>query len=215
MAKVRLDLMVDGRVKKMLRDVAATEGISMSQLVEVMLTEHLSGDGNADEPMHAVVDLLWIQRLQDDYRRAMELGRIYSFRSWSKRVDDKRRSEDEPPVILYVGKGEDGFSEGDIVTDWHGGGAGAEILSTYDGVLRTVCVRMEWADGDDGTFVPYGFLVWPKRGGSRIDEPLFEWKCPVPWPGMSVEYQGQDADDRRTEADRAADTATASAEYSG
>lgn len=215
MAKVRLDLMVDGRVKKMLRDVAATEGISMSQLVEVMLTEHLSGDGAADEPMHAVADLLWIQRLQDDYRRAMELGRIHSFRSYAKRIDRKRSSEDEPPVILYVGKGEDGFSEGDIVTDWHGGGAEAEILSTYDGVLRTVCVRMEWTDGDDGAFVPYGFLVWPKKGGSRIDEPLFEWKCPALWPGVSVEYQGREGDDGRVGASRATGMTATSAEYHG
>ena len=191
MAKVRLDLMVDGRVKKMLRDVAVTEGISMSQLVEVMLTEHLSGDSTADEPMHAVTDLLWIQRLQEDFRRAMELGRIYSFRSYAKRVNRKHPSEDEPPVILYVGKGEDGFSEGDIVADWYGGGTEAQILSTYDGVLRTVCVRMEWTDGDDGAFVPYGFLVWPKKGGSRIDEPLFEWKCPVAWCVRRVSGPGR------------------------
>lgn len=214
MAKVRLDLMVDGKVKKMLRDVATTEGISMSQLVEVMLTEHLSGDGAADEPMHAVADLLWIQRLQEDFRRAMELGGIHSFRSYANRIDRKRFSKGEHPVILYVGKGEDGFSEGDIVLEWHGCGADAGILSTYDGVLRTVRVRMEWTDGDDGSFVPYGFRVWPRRGGGRIDEPLFEWRCPASWPGVSVEYQGREGDGGR-EASRSAGVTATSAEYTG
>ena len=82
MAKERLDLMVDGKVKRMLRNVAASEGISMSQLVEVMLTEHLSADGGPAGPTQAVADLLWIQRLQGEFEQAMELGRIHSFRNW-------------------------------------------------------------------------------------------------------------------------------------
>ena len=181
MAKERLDLMVDGKVKRMLRDVAASEGISMSQLVEVMLTEHLSADGEPAGPAHAVGDLLWIQKLQGEFERAMELGRIHSFRSWAGSTGHVRPSEGDGPVVLFVGKSEDGYREGDVVVDWYADGADVGILSTYDCVLKTVCVRLEWTDGEDGSFIPYGLLVWPKEGGGRIQDPLFEWKCPTRW----------------------------------
>ena len=181
MAKERLDLMVDGKVKRMLRNVAASEGISMSQLVEVMLTEHLSADGGPAGPTQAVADLLWIQRLQGEFEQAMELGRIHSFRNWVGVNSRKVPSEGDEPVILFVGKGEDGYYKGDVVVDWYADGDDVGILSTYDSVLKTVCVRMEWTVDEDGSFVPCGFLVWPKEGGDRIQDPLFEWRCPTKW----------------------------------
>lgn len=185
MPKERLDLMVDSLTKRMLKDVAAREGISMSQLVENMLIEHLSDDGGPENPMHAVVDMLWLQRLHDDFSAAMKAGTIYSHNTY-RDLDARGLIPDtDAPIVLYVGENVGRFEKEDFILDCLFDDLHHDIISTYDDVLRTVSVRMGWAEGDDGTLEPCDLLIWPKGKTSGYDY-LFDWGTDTEWHGMAV-----------------------------
>jgi hypothetical protein len=185
MAKERLDLMVDSVMKKMLKEVAAREGISMSQLVENMLIEHLSDEGNPENPMHAVVDMLWLQRLHSEFEEAMGAGTIYSFRTYCKLAALGELPDTDAPIVLYVGEPEGKFERDDFVLDRCVDEIHDDIISTYDSVLHTVSVRMGWAEGDDGTLEPYDLRIWPKGRANGFDS-LFDWECKTEWSGMAT-----------------------------
>ena len=185
MPKERLDLMVDGTVKRMLRDVAASEGLSMSQLVEMMLMEHLSGEGSPEEPMRAVADMLWIQRLQGEFAQAMAAGTVYSFDKYCELKARGLLPDTDAPEVLYVGETAGRFEQWEIVLDCLVDELHEDIVGTYDDVLRTVSVRLGWAEGDDGSLEPYDICVYPKGRANGYDS-LFDWSCDAEWPGLAV-----------------------------
>ena len=186
MSKERLDLMVEEETKRLLRSVAAAEGISMSQLVENMLMEHLS-DGTYDlAPSSAspVADMLWLLRLHDEFVAAQVAGTIYPFRTYCKMFARDELPETDAPVVLYLGEQEGRFREGDFVLDCCVDELHDDIVSTYDDVLTTVSVRIGWAE-EDGELVPWNMRIYPKNRAKGNDS-LFDWDCANVWPGFAT-----------------------------
>lgn len=185
MTKERLDLMIDGNVKRMLKTVAANEGLSMSQLVELMLMEHLSGEPEQGDPMWAVSDMLWIQRLQNEFSAAMKAGAIYSFETYGG-LDDGYRRDCTAEPILYVGRDQGRFHKDEIVLDYLVDELHNDIISTYDSVLRTMSVRIGWAEGEDGSLVPYDLRFYAKGSAERSSDSVFDWDCGTEWSGRTA-----------------------------
>ena len=188
--KVRLDLMVNKNTKAYLQQFAREQGISMSEMVDRLIVEHLIGNASesirAPHPSDAVFDMMWIQELKEWVNDAIANGKVWEFKDFLRRFKtDEERVEAKRGALLYAPTENPYF--GIIVADCFVVMEHNDIISTFGGdergILKTIDAYLSWYDDDDGAhlnglcIVPKGVLPW-----SPFIETLFDWSSPAEWP---------------------------------
>lgn len=191
--KVRLDLMVEEGAKRLLQDIARREGMSMSEMVEQLIMEHLMGPyGEVEEhdDSLALFDMLRIEELMAEVTRAIATGRVWSFDTYRALSEAERDGEGG---IVYLPT--DSECYGVIVADMLLDEMHSDVISTYGGdghssPLRTVDAYLAWYQ-DAGSTHLSGLCVVPKGKsptGFMGGDP-FGWEAPATWPeGLREEW---------------------------
>lgn len=180
--KVRLDLMVNERTKTFLQRFAAEQGVSMSEMVDQLIVEHLMGGmQSADYDLaSAAIDALRIADLKEEVRRAIANGDVKEFGEYCR---EYAQDPSAPcPAILYRHAG-DFYAE--IVVDCLIDELHDDVVSTYSGdqgILSTVDAYLEWYEDDDGTPRIMGLMIVPKGLSPEMCNEPYDWEAPASWP---------------------------------
>ena len=187
--KVRIDLMVEESTKEYLKRFAAERVISMSEMVDRLIVEHLGRMGQdyprAPHPSDAVFDMMWIQELKGWVEGAIGCGKVYSFDDFLVRFrTDDERSEARDGAILYVPT--DSPFYGIIVADCVVEADHNDVISSFGGdgkgILKTVDAYLSWYQNEDGMHL-YGLCIVPKGGDPKsVEQSISDWESPSSWP---------------------------------
>ena len=193
--KVRLDLMVEEGAKRLLQDIARRERMSMSEMVEQLIMEHLVGPyGEVEEhdDSLALFDMLRIEDLKARVTHAIAAGKVWSFDTY-RTLPEAERDGGDGIVYLPTGCEHYGVIAADMLVDeMH-----SDVISTYGGdghpsLVRTVDVYLEWYQDIDSMHLN-GLCVVPKGKsptGFMGGDP-FDWEAPAAWPeGLREEWNG-------------------------
>ena len=190
--KVRLDLMVEPGAKAILQEIAKRESMSMSEMVEQLIMEHLMGPyGEVEEHDNSleVFDALRISELQERVTRAIKKGKVWSFDTYRTVPDDER----DPEGIIYIPTEEPHY--GIIIADSLVDELHSDVIATYGGdthgfMLSTVDAYLSWYEDVDGMHLN-GLCIVPKGKsptGYVGGEP-YDWEAPATWPeGLREEW---------------------------
>ncbi len=184
--KVRLDLMVSESTKSFLQAFAAEQGVSMSEMVDQLIIEHLMHEPMpAPETSAAVMDMLKIQELQGRLAAAISEGRVWPVSQYASRKEEGSRPDgDAGAKILYVPVRDGNY--GVIVCDGLFDELHADVISTYGGDggashLDTVDAYLSWYEDVDGRHID-GLCVVPKGADPGSPQGVFDWSAPTTWP---------------------------------
>ena len=187
--KVRLDLMVNESTKEFLQEFARDNGVSMSEMVDRLIVEHLINEGgHVDESKRsmsaATMDALRMAELQDAVKEAISDGSICSFEQYCE--TEKGHSGAHAHCLVYSPSKWDCYAE--IVADMCVDEIHDDIISTYSDLFQTVDVYLSWYEDTDGHHL-MGLCVVPKGGNptSAIDN--YDWDANVTWPDGKPEPQ--------------------------
>ena len=184
--KVRIDLMVNDTTKQFLQGFAQERGVSMSEMVDQLIVEHLmneSGHGAQDAlPSDATFDILRITGLQKRVEEAIASGRVWSFTRYCGLVESDPGASMAGSIVYEPSKWREYAV---IVEDCVPYAGHRDVLTTYGGdkhpsVLDTVDVYLAWCDYDDGYHVD-GLCIVPK-GGDPTGTDCYDWTAEVQWP---------------------------------
>jgi|GEM_PF-3409370 len=183
--KVRLDLMVNDRTKSLLQDCAREEGVSMSEMVDRLIVEHLAHEHEENEARKAAaepaMDAILIEDLKYRVSKAIELGRVWSFESYSKHLKDN--PDDRGNAILFTPSIWPHY--GIIVADCWVDELHSDIISTYGGdarphIVKTIDAYLSCYEDADGFHID-GLCILPKEGNPTEDD-CYDWSSPATWP---------------------------------
>lgn len=178
--KVRLDLTVNESTKRSLQQFALEQGVSMSEMVDQLIVEHLMREAEEDAAVEtsdasvSLFDMLKIQELQQRLVNAIAKGLVWPL--------DKMGKEGVPHTadnIFYMPTGSENY--GVIVDSIEPYGIDTFGGNEYQSVLETVDAYIEWdADNEDRLELNSLYIV-PK--GARVsDAEGYRWEFPTQWP---------------------------------
>lgn len=182
--KVRIDLTVNESTKEFLQSFAREQGISMSEMVDRLIVEHLMKESWEDNPQsshEATMDALRIAELQGDVNYAIERGAICSFEQYCKSVHDG--TNENAGSLVYAPSKWPGFQL--IVADMCVDELHDDIVSTYggdshDGMLSTVDAYLSWYEDTDGYHID-GLCIVPKGKNPQYAD-CYDWSSAASWP---------------------------------
>lgn len=189
--KVRLDLTVNESTKQFLQQFASEQGVSMSEMVDQLIVEHLM-HMPVDEPdtrdiSTAVFDMLKIQELQERVTHAIAEGLVWSFDQWCElapTLDGEELYRLEGGGIIYLPT--DSPHYGIIVADNLVDECHADVISTYGGdshsfMLASIDAYLSWYEDTDGYHLD-GLCIVPKGTDPKRADDSNDWTAPATWP---------------------------------
>lgn len=199
--KVRLDLMVSEETKRFLMGFAREQGVSMSEMVDQLIIEHLMhmpvGDDSAPDPSAAVMDMLKIQELQGEVTEAISKGMVWSVDEYAMLSDATRIDrQQEAGGLVYVPTDSPYYAS--IVCDGQFDEIHSDVISTYGGgghpsYLETVDAYLEWYEDNDERHLN-GLCIVPKGKDPGRAIGVIDWEAPATWPeGMPEPWNEKNA----------------------
>lgn len=187
--KARLDLTIGKDKKKFLHEFAKARGITMSEVVEQMISTHLMSQGvtpHAD--CSQLFDMLELQNVQTKVTGAISRGMVCSFDEWkhkARELDDAALLDFEQNGIVFVPTESKDYAEiacHYVVTDDF-----ADVISTYGNatpysMLDTVDAYLSWYEDKDGVSHLDGLCVVAKGLDPKTTANAYRWSAPATWP---------------------------------
>ena len=189
--KVRLDLMVNEGTKEFLQSFAREQGISMSEMVDRLIVEHLMNESWEEAPRgshEATIDALRIDELKEEVNDAISEGAICSFEQYCAQATTG--DSVHPASLVYAPSKWPHL--GLIVADMCVDEQHDDIISTYGGdshgsMLNTVDAYLSWYEDTDGYHIN-GLCITPKGKGPQHTD-CYDWSSPATWPDDVPEPQ--------------------------